>query len=203
MDNYEWVMQTDSPVPQDYNRRSEAHAANLNAIVNVNLPTVTTDMSSTTMATLSLKVQPEHSNLGQQEIQPASKIGYQKVDIDLVKQQETKPASDAKRQPNGIANGNTPLPNGTGKENPTNDIETSKSEKSGSKLESETNGVAANQYPQDDQFHRLPKPQQEILLLHGPGQRYRLEKAREIPELKSDQELLVQVGKNRGNGKPC
>lgn len=160
-------------------------------------------MSSTTLATLSLKVQPQHSNLDQQEIPPAPKIGYQKVDIDLVKQQETKPASDAKPQSDGIANGDIPLTNGTGKENETDDIETSNSEKSGSKLESETNAVAANQYPQDDQFHRLAKPQQEILLLHGPGQRYRLEKAREIPELKSDQELLVQVRKNRSNGKSC
>lgn len=45
----------------------------------------------------------------------------------------------------------------------------------------------------DDAFQHLPKPQQDILLLHGPRQKYRLEKAREIPEIQSDREILVQV----------
>ena len=42
-------------------------------------------------------------------------------------------------------------------------------------------------------FQHLPKPQQEILQLHGPRQRYRLEKAGDIPELRSEREILVQV----------
>ena len=45
----------------------------------------------------------------------------------------------------------------------------------------------------DDVFQHLPKPQQDILQLHGPRQKYRLEKAGEIPELRSDREILVQV----------
>lgn len=45
----------------------------------------------------------------------------------------------------------------------------------------------------NDAFQHLPKPQQEILQLHGPRQRYCLEKAGEIPELQSDREILVQV----------
>ena len=45
----------------------------------------------------------------------------------------------------------------------------------------------------DDGFQHLPKPQQNILQLHGPRQKYSLEKAGEIPELRSDREILVQV----------
>lgn len=45
----------------------------------------------------------------------------------------------------------------------------------------------------DDEFQHLPKPQQDILQLHGPRQKYSLEKAGEIPELRSDREILIQV----------
>ena len=45
----------------------------------------------------------------------------------------------------------------------------------------------------DDAFQHLPKPQQAILQLHGPRQKYCLEKAGEIPELRSDREILIQV----------
>ncbi len=50
----------------------------------------------------------------------------------------------------------------------------------------------------DDVFQRLPKPQQDILQLHGPRQKYRLEKAGEIPELRLDREILVQVRRSSG-----
>lgn len=45
----------------------------------------------------------------------------------------------------------------------------------------------------DDAFQHLPKPQQDILQLHGPRQKYCLDKAGEIPELRSEREILVQV----------
>lgn len=159
-------------------------------------------MSSTTLATLSLRVQPENTennSLDQPDIQASPKVGYRKVDIDLVKQQETKSISDAKRQPDRITNGDVPWTNGIGKGHETNGVEALKSETPGSKIESEIKGSATNPQTRDDRFQRLPKPQQEILLLHGPGQRYRLEKAHDIPELKSDQEILVQVGKDFSN----
>lgn len=44
-----------------------------------------------------------------------------------------------------------------------------------------------------DEFLRLSQPQQDVLLLHGPGKRYSLEKQKDIPALRSDQEILVQV----------
>lgn len=47
--------------------------------------------------------------------------------------------------------------------------------------------------PSSDEFLRLSQPQQDVLLLHGPGKRYSLEKAQEIPELKHEREILVQV----------
>ncbi|KAK4627982.1 FMNH(2)-dependent dimethylsulfone monooxygenase [Fulvia fulva] len=45
----------------------------------------------------------------------------------------------------------------------------------------------------DDEFLRLDAPQQDLLLLHGPRQKYSLEKSRGIPELQGDREILVQV----------
>lgn len=45
----------------------------------------------------------------------------------------------------------------------------------------------------DNAFQHLPKPQQDILLLHGPRQKYCLETTGEIPELRSEREILVQV----------
>lgn len=46
---------------------------------------------------------------------------------------------------------------------------------------------------QDDEFLRLASPQQELLLLHGPRQKYSLERAKDIPDLRRDDEVLVQV----------
>ena len=43
-----------------------------------------------------------------------------------------------------------------------------------------------------DEFLKLSKPQQDVLLLHGPGKRYSLEKAQDIPDLHDDREILVQ-----------
>jgi hypothetical protein len=54
-----------------------------------------------------------------------------------------------------------------------------------------TNGV--NGHHEEDDFLRLSSPQQDLLLLHGPRQKYVLEKARDIPELTRDDEILVQV----------
>lgn len=54
----------------------------------------------------------------------------------------------------------------------------------------ETNG---NSHAHNDEFLKLSTPQQDVLMLHGPRQRYSLEKAQEIPELKHDREMLIQV----------
>lgn len=53
-----------------------------------------------------------------------------------------------------------------------------------------TNG---NSHGHNDEFLKLSTPQQDVLMLHGPRQRYSLEKAQEIPELKHDREMLIQV----------
>jgi len=54
-----------------------------------------------------------------------------------------------------------------------------------------------NGYPQPthggDEFIKLDAPQQDVLLLHGPRQKYSLEKAQQIPELRADREILIQV----------
>ena len=48
-------------------------------------------------------------------------------------------------------------------------------------------------FDDEDVFQHLPKPQQDVLLLHGPRQKYALEKNAQIPELRSDREILIQV----------
>ena len=55
--------------------------------------------------------------------------------------------------------------------------------------------VSSRSYSSDneDEFLRLSSPQQDVLLLHGPRQKYSLEKAKDIPELRGDDEVLVQV----------
>lgn len=55
-----------------------------------------------------------------------------------------------------------------------------------------TNGYSQVSHKGDD-FIRLESPQQDVLLLHGPRQKYSLEKAQTIPELRSDREILIQV----------
>ena len=45
----------------------------------------------------------------------------------------------------------------------------------------------------EDAFQHLSKPQQKILLLHGPQQKYSLETKGQIPDLRSDREILIQV----------
>lgn len=61
-------------------------------------------------------------------------------------------------------------------------------------LPQQVNGVATpSKNVHEDEFLRLSRPQQDVLLLHGPRKRYSLERAQEVPELKHERELLVQV----------
>ena len=53
--------------------------------------------------------------------------------------------------------------------------------------------ASSTQTHHEDEFLRLEKPQQDLLLLHGPRQKYTLERAKEIPELRGDDEILVQT----------
>ena len=56
------------------------------------------------------------------------------------------------------------------------------------------NGASkASQKLGSDEFLKLSQPQQDVLLLHGPGKRYSLERAQQIPTLRHDREILVQV----------
>lgn len=62
------------------------------------------------------------------------------------------------------------------------------------------NGYESNQHSahaeanlSDELFQHLPKLQQEILLLHGPRQKYSLETDGHIPDVRSEREILVQV----------
>ena len=56
----------------------------------------------------------------------------------------------------------------------------------GAKVNGFTNG-------DHDPFQHRPKPQQNVLLLHGPGQKYTLHKTGQVPELSSEREILVKV----------
>lgn len=55
------------------------------------------------------------------------------------------------------------------------------------------NNGHADEYQDHDAFQHLPKPQQDVLLLHGPRQRYSLQTTGQIPELRSEREILIQV----------
>lgn len=55
------------------------------------------------------------------------------------------------------------------------------------------NGAIPSNESSDDEFLRLDAPQQDLLLLHGPRQKYKLEKSSSIPELQGEREILVQV----------
>ena len=56
----------------------------------------------------------------------------------------------------------------------------------GAKVSGYTNG-------HHDPFQHRPKPQQNVLLLHGPGQKYSLHKTGQVPELRSEREILIKV----------
>ena len=92
--------------------------------------------------------------------------------------QKTSSSSNAFRNLNGnTGNGNSSQPSTNGDYNKANGHI--------------TNGRSTRS--DDDEFLRLSSPQQDVLLLHGPRQKYSLEKARDIPELRGDDEVLVQV----------
>lgn len=54
------------------------------------------------------------------------------------------------------------------------------------------NGLT-NGHSTEDEFLKLDKPQQDLLLLHGPRQKYSLEKSKDIPALEGEREILIQV----------
>ncbi|GAB7350182.1 hypothetical protein MBLNU459_g0845t1 [Dothideomycetes sp. NU459] len=77
-----------------------------------------------------------------------------------------------------------------------NTYKSESSEKTNGYTNGLTNGHSSsgdhdNSHPDD--FLRLGAPQQDLLLLHGPRQKYTLAKAQDIPTLRDDHEILIQV----------
>ena len=68
-----------------------------------------------------------------------------------------------------------------------------KSKKNGESFDGNNGDVPTETYDDVDVFQHLAKPQQDVLLLHGPRQKYALEKNTQLPELRSDREILIQV----------
>jgi hypothetical protein len=60
-------------------------------------------------------------------------------------------------------------------------------------LNNTSNGNGHSRSSSHDEFLRLDAPQQDLLLLHGPRQKYKLEKSQDLPVLQGDREILVQV----------
>ena len=54
------------------------------------------------------------------------------------------------------------------------------------------NGLVHSEVDKDT-FQHLPKQQQDVLVLHGPRQKYSLKTTGEVPELRSERELLIQA----------
>ena len=66
-------------------------------------------------------------------------------------------------------------------------------ENNGADRDGNTVDNPTERYDDEDVFQHLAKPQQDVLLLHGPRQKYALEKNAQVPELRSDREILIQV----------
>lgn len=66
-----------------------------------------------------------------------------------------------------------------------NDIEKGGAEQDQRELEKTSGNIAHSDVQEEKKQHRL--------LLDGPGQRYRLDKEGNIPELQTDREILIQV----------
>ena len=58
--------------------------------------------------------------------------------------------------------------------------------------------IGNNTDGENDLFQHLPKQQQNVLLLNGPGQKYTLHTGGQIPELKSEREILIKVCNSPG-----
>lgn len=117
-------------------------------------------------------------------------------DCGRTKKQSSTKSSLPYRNVHEVNGANGTSVNGTG-------YEQSSTNGSYSKVNGTTNGYANGstngstngsvQRSSDDEFLRLSSPQQDVLLLHGPRQKYSLEKAKDIPELRGDDEILIQV----------
>jgi len=108
------------------------------------------------------------------------------------KKQNTPPSNLAYRNING-ANGSSS--DSDGGDRVTNGFHSNTNGQSNGYGNGRTNGATngVSHRSSDDEFLRLSSPQQDVLLLHGPRQKYSLEKAKDIPELRGDDEILVQV----------
>ena len=180
-------------------------------------------MASTTLTTLSLTLDAEKGIVRNHEIRTSPGILHKIIEVGARKQTEGQTVGKVSAEPPGVTNGKTnrlddsaskdkkdgdksglnsqidnsvvskPPPAGfQGKQTAVEKVGDDTDEGKLEKFNDE--GFQSLSQGTDESFHILPKPQQDILLLHGPHQRYSIDKARDLPELKSDQEVLIQVG---------
>lgn len=81
-----------------------------------------------------------------------------------------------------------PQTNGYNEVDKSSTVENDGADRDGNPIDNPT-----EKYDDEDVFQHLAKPQQDVLLLHGPRQKYALEKNAQVPELRSDREILIQV----------
>lgn len=180
-------------------------------------------MASTTLTTLSLTLDAEKGIVRNHEIRTSPSILHKIIEVGAGKQTEGQTVDKASAEPPGVANAKTNrLDDSAGKDKKDGEksglksqidnsvvfkpppagfqgeqtaVEKTGNDTNGGKLEKfNDEGFQSLSQGTDESFQILPKPQQNILLLHGPRQRYSIDKARDLPELKSDQEVLIQVG---------
>lgn len=180
-------------------------------------------MASTTLTTLSLTLDAEKGIVRNHEIRTSPSILHKIIEVGARKHTEGQTVGKVSAEPPGVINAKTsrlddtaskekkdgeksgpkshvdnsvlakPPPADTQGEQ--NALEKTVDDADESKLEKVNDeGFQSLSQGTDESFQILPKPQQDILLLHGPRQRYSIDKARDLPELKSDQEVLIQVG---------
>lgn len=148
-------------------------------------------MSSTTVSTVALTLQPGKNIIKHDYI----KENFQTPGQDLKQPEENKSNGitleihqdvNGKIQENGIQITQVETKPETADKNNEKPVENgSEGEKVEETQEKIINGVPTPETSENDK--------QEMLLLDGPGQRYRLEKEGSIPELKTDREILIQV----------
>jgi hypothetical protein len=151
-------------------------------------------MSSTTVSTVALTLQPgknilkhdcikENFQVPSQELKQLEETISNGITLEIhqeidgtiqkkgiqIKKVETKPVAADKNNERSVKN----------------DSKGEKAEEGQPNQEKIINGVLT--------LEALGNEKQEMLLLDGPGQRYRLEEGGSIPELKTDREILIQV----------
>lgn len=156
-------------------------------------------MSSTAVSTVSLTLQPGKNVIEHEHIDGGLHKNSFQISAQETKQPETEISSGITLQSHQAINEIIQQEHALLKEEGTgtNTIDANSSKPSENDIEKEQTEQAQhelNNIPENNTHSDVQDgKKQHRLLLDGPGQRYRLEKGGNIPELHTDREILIQV----------